>query len=76
MLSVDLSFPEYFHIHLTQSLLVLILGPIQLQLHLYPLLLIQYYSPLLLEFLHQLLCQYIQPIYVASCYSICILYCL
>jgi hypothetical protein len=41
MLSTDLSLPEYFHLHLTQSLLVLILGPVQLQLHLYPLLLIQ-----------------------------------
>jgi hypothetical protein len=41
MLFVDLILSKYFHLHLAQSLLVLILGPIQLQLHLYPLLLIQ-----------------------------------
>jgi hypothetical protein len=40
MLSEDLSLPEYLYLHLTQSLLFLILGPIHLQFQLYPLLLI------------------------------------
>jgi hypothetical protein len=74
MLSIDLSLSKYFHIHLTQSLLVLILGPVQLQLHLYPMFFIQYCSPLLLGLLHQILCQYNQPICAASYYSIGILY--
>jgi hypothetical protein len=76
MLSTDLSLPEYLYLHLTQSLLFLILEPIHLQLQLYPLLLIQHFLHLVLGFLHQILCQYNQPIYAASYYSICILYCL
>jgi hypothetical protein len=74
MLSVDLSLPDYLYLHLTQSLLFLILGPIILQLQLYPLLLIQRCLHLMLGFLHQILCQYNQPIYETSYYNICILY--
>jgi hypothetical protein len=40
MLFVDLSLPEYLHLHMNQSLLVIILGPVHLQFQLYPLLLI------------------------------------
>jgi hypothetical protein len=76
MMFVDLSLPECLYLHLTQSLVFMILGPVHLQLQLYLLWLFQYCSPLLLRFLHQLLCQHIQPIYEASYYSICILYCL
>jgi hypothetical protein len=76
MLSVDLSLPEYLYLHLTQSLIFFILGPVHLQLQLYPLLLIQRCLHLVPRFLHQILCQYNQPIYAASYYNICILYCL
>jgi hypothetical protein len=76
MLSVDLSLHECLYIHLTQSLLFMILGSVHLQIQLYPLWLIQYCSPLLLGFLHQFLCQYNQPIYATSYYSIYILCCL
>jgi hypothetical protein len=40
MLSIDLSIPEYLYLHLTQSLIFLILGPVHVQLQLYSLLLI------------------------------------
>jgi hypothetical protein len=76
MLFDELSLHEYFYIHLNQSLLFLIIGPIHIQLKLYPMLLIQHFLHLVPVFLHQILCQYNQPIYAASYYSICILYCL
>jgi hypothetical protein len=54
MLSVDLSLPKYLYLHLTQSLIFLILRPIHLQLQLYPLLLIQHCLRLVPRSLHQL----------------------
>jgi hypothetical protein len=41
MMSYDLSLHEYLYLHLIQSLIFMILGPVHLQLQLYPLLLIQ-----------------------------------
>jgi hypothetical protein len=69
MLSVDLSLPECLYLHLTHSLIFLILGPVHLQLQLYPPLLIQHFLHLVLGFLHQLyvnaINQFMQPLIIA-----------